>query len=58
MTRTGKRHDVESSVELGIDESGIIQGRRYSSLRVAATRLIYRRASLTVPCSTRITLTR
>ena len=25
MTRTGKRHDVESSVELGIDESGIIQ---------------------------------
>ena len=25
MTRTGKRHDVESSVELGIDESGMIQ---------------------------------
>tara|TARA_A100001035_G_scaffold110775_1_gene86883 strand:- start:270 stop:2561 length:2292 start_codon:yes stop_codon:yes gene_type:complete len=25
MTRTGKRHDVESNVELGIDESGIIQ---------------------------------
>ena len=58
MTRTGKRHDVESNVELGIDESGIIKRPRSSFQRVVATRPIYRRVSLTVPCSTRITLTR
>ena len=30
MTRTGKRHDVESNVELGIDESGTSKRPRSS----------------------------